>query len=63
MYRRRMITTYKDHLEVIKYHIKRARQEMQKEPDRWQADVTILYLMESELIRLIRQAATENDYE
>ena len=55
MYQKRRVSTYKDHLEVIRYHINRARNEMQRERDRWHADVKICYMLEAELTDMIKQ--------
>ncbi len=54
-YKKRKPYTYKSHLENILYHIEKARREMQKEKDRWQTDVQILYSLESNLTALIKE--------
>lgn len=53
--RKRTPYTYKRHLEIILYHIKRAHQEMQKEVDAWEIDKLILFEIEISLYHLIRQ--------
>lgn len=62
-YRRKTDFTYKDHLENILYHVKRARKEMQKEVDRWQIDVHILYSLESSLLDAIKECNKNNTEE
>ncbi len=63
MYQKRRVSTYKDHLEVIRYHINRARNEMQRERDRWHADVKICYMLEAELTDMIKQIEKEENAE
>lgn len=53
--RKRTPYTYKKHLEIILYHIKRARQEMQKEVDAWEIDKLILSEIECSLYPFIRE--------
>lgn len=63
LYRRKTDFTYKEHLENILYHVKRARKEMQKEVDRWQIDVHILYSLESSLWDAIKECNKNNTEE
>lgn len=51
---------YVEHLENIRYHIYRARKEMQKEKDRWFIDVKILYSLEDTLTDLIKKHSEED---